>query len=290
MVQTILTGGKTNLKVVEIYDHKSRTLSYLEKKYGNRADFSQIMEYFTNDKLFAKYKEILYAASPIETKIRQAFSEQKPLCDLADKNGIITIEKTYNGITGRMTGLSLDAAAKAGFNIAAPGAVIVAKGGYSTREDQMDGDSVVEYTTTIEISTPKGFEELMRVLFSPDTPYQSGQMREVEAWSGLPLGKLSISGPNSDNLYLYIRRPGSAVPGDCGSFGVNLRFGALLGGNYYGNGRFGGATPENTGAQAPAAKILAPTPAQFEAALQEAKELGVSESALDVILAYATKQ
>ncbi|MFH1095469.1 MAG: hypothetical protein V1728_04595 [Candidatus Micrarchaeota archaeon] len=281
----ILTGGKTNLKVVERYDNGGLMLAQLNKKYGNTlAPFKDIMEYFTNDKLFQENKKILYAASPIASGTMMAFSKEKPLCDLADENGIIVVEGTYNGITGRFGGFTVDQARKAGFVVDKPGALLVAQKGYSINED-----GCFDYTINFTVQSPEHLKEIMRVFFSPDGEYKNGQLRQVESEFNLPLGKLSSSGPDGKNLYLYIRRPGSAVPGyiDFRDYG---RFGANLGGGVIDGGRFGGVMPENTGAQAPAAKILAPTPAQFEAALQEAKELGVSESALDVILAYATKQ
>jgi hypothetical protein len=243
-------------------------------------------EYFAKDKLFKENKKILYAASPIASGIMTAFSKEKPLCDLRDSKGNIFIEGTYNGITGRFGGFTLDQARKAGFVVDKPGALLVSQTGYSVIDD-----GAKNYTINFKVGSPEHLKEIMRVFFSPDSAYSDGQLRQVDLEFNLPLGKLSSSGPDGKNLYLYIRRPGSAVPGGFNVIGYFNRFDAGLGDSYYVGGRFGGVVPENTGAGAPAAKILTVSKETAYEALKQLREEGANPKLLDALQSYLdTKQ
>lgn len=244
------------------------------------------MEYFTNsvlwnalrpgDKEYPTNGKLLRAASPIASGTMTAFSKEKPLCDLADKNGIVFVEGTYNGITGRYGGFSLDQAVKAGFVVDKPGGLFVAQSNYAVVDD-----GGMNYTIKFSIETPEQLREIMGVFFSPDSQYENDQLRQVDPKFGLPLGNFSSSGPDGKNLYLYVSpRPGSAVPGVYFDYS---RFVADLGvGIWRVDGRFGGVTSENTGAIAPATKILTSDRAEFLTALDKVSD----ERAKATILAY----
>jgi hypothetical protein len=245
----ILRGGKTNLKVVESSHEGAQglTLPQLHRKYGDKlATFAQIMEYSTDYRLNRKNGHILYMSSNMASGTMTAFTKEKPLCDLADKNGIIFVEGSYKTITGRFGGFTLEQASKAGFVVDKPRAFLVAQKGYSIIDD-----GAKTYTINFKIKSPEQLKDIMRVFFSPDSPYENGQLRQTEPEFGLPLGKLSkpvdynpsYCRPDENNLEFYYLRPGPAVPPANYEYGPINRFLVTFGDTLGGNGELGAVKP-----------------------------------------------